>query len=98
MNKVEKIASQIEELEELKKQMKNELDIKNAELDKIISASGDHLEEVLSGRKLNGEQKVRLVVLGRETRRLYENIAKIEDKIYNLNQKKNMILNRGKRN
>ena len=57
-------------------------------MDKIINASGNHLEEVLSGRNLTQEQKIRITILGRETRKLYEAIDKIETKIYNLNQKK----------
>ena len=98
MNRVERITGQISELESLKKQLKGEAEKKNAELDAIIRVSGDHLEEVLSGRKLSEEQKIRIAVLGRETRKIYETLAKIDDKIYALNQKKNTVLNRGKRN
>ena len=98
MNRIEKITGQISELETLKKQLKEEVGKKNAELDAIIKASGDHLDEVLSGRKLNEEQKIRLTILGRETRKIYETLAKIDDKIYALNQKKSAVLNRGKRN
>ena len=97
MNKIDRIIGQVSELETLKKQLHSELDKKNAELDSIISASGDHLDEVLSGRKLKEEQKIRIAILGRETRKIYETLAKIDDKIYLLNQKKNLVLNKGKR-
>ena len=78
--------------------MQEDLKQKSDEMDAIISASGSHLEEVLSGRNLTQEQKIRLTILGREVRRLHEEINKIENKIYNLNQKRIVVSNKKVRN
>lgn len=98
MGKNERLMGQIEELETLKARLQEEVSAKSAEMDKIINASGSHLSEVLSGKNLTQEQKIRITILGRETRKLYETISKLETKIYNLNQKRITVSNKGRRN
>ena len=88
MRKNERIMEQIETLEATVKKLKEDVKQKSEEMDKIINSSGSHLEEVLSGRNLSQEQKIRITILGREIRKLHETINKIENKIYNLNQKR----------